>query len=67
MPPRNRQFEKPPLGLAPKWVLNIRRRTEIKQAICRYLNANVNIPIDWIKEYNELNVIIAIEEQREES
>lgn len=66
MPPRNRPLGKPPLGLAPKWVLNVRRRTEIKQAICRYFNANADIPLEWIEEYNELNKIIAQEEQNEE-
>lgn len=45
---------KPPLGLVPKWVRQKERYEEVCQAIARYYNANREIPIEWIEEYNEL-------------
>ena len=45
---------KPPLGLMPHSVFLLRRLEEIFQAIERYYEANMQIPIEWIEEYNLL-------------
>jgi len=43
-----------PLGLAPKWVWQNNRITQIIEAMNRYITANLEIPIIWVEEYNEL-------------
>lgn len=44
----------PPLGLKPKYIHDLQRKNEILDAIERYIQANEEIPIKWIEEYNEL-------------
>jgi len=44
----------PPLGLAPKWVWQTNRITQIIEAMNRYITADLEIPIRWVEEYNEL-------------
>lgn len=44
----------PPLGLVPKFVRNHERRVEILEALNRYVEADVQIPLHWVREYNEL-------------
>ncbi|WP_297439068.1 hypothetical protein [uncultured Clostridium sp.] len=46
--------KKPPLGIKPKFIWEDERLFELGCAISRYLKANLNIPIKWIEEYNEL-------------
>ena len=46
--------QKPPLGLMPHSVFLLRRLEEIFQAIERYYEASMQIPIEWIEEYNLL-------------
>ena len=48
------QIIKPPIGLRPKWVSDKERLNEVRDAIVRYYDAELNIPVEWIKEYNEL-------------
>ena len=43
-----------PLGLAPKWVWQNNRITQIIEAMNRYITAGREIPIIWVEEYNEL-------------
>jgi len=45
---------KPPLGLIPKYIWMEKRYIEVCQAIARYYNAGAKIPIEWIKEHNEI-------------
>jgi hypothetical protein len=45
---------KPPLGLMPHSVFLLRRLEEIFQAIERYYEESMQIPIEWIEEYNLL-------------
>jgi hypothetical protein len=45
---------KPPLGLMPHSVFLLRRLEEIFEAIERYYQANMQIPVEWITEYNLL-------------
>lgn len=46
--------EKPPIGLTPKWVWKKERLKEVRDAIARYYDAGLVIPVEWIIEYNEL-------------
>jgi len=43
-----------PIGLKPKLVKDLERLNEIMGAIARYYDAELEIPIKWIEEYNEL-------------
>ena len=45
---------KPPLGIEPRFILRDKRIKEIREAINRYTESNVQIPIAWIEEYNQL-------------
>lgn len=45
---------KPPLGVMPKKIWELQRISDLKDAIDRYANAQINIPIEWIEEYNDL-------------
>ena len=45
---------KPPLGITPKWAWDKQRSENIVAAMLRYMDADMEIPIDWIKEHNEL-------------
>ena len=47
-------MEKPPLGLAPKYIADIKRIQAIKEAVERYMIAQYPIPLEWIEEYNDL-------------
>lgn len=48
----------PPLGLMPRKLHNEKVKTarfnELREAISRYYNAELEINIEWIEEYNEL-------------
>jgi hypothetical protein len=50
----NKENSRPPLGLMPHSVFLLRRLEEIFQAIERYYEASMQIPIEWIYEYNLL-------------
>ena len=45
---------KPPVGLRPKYISDAERLEEVKAAIVRYFNAELEIPILWVEEYNNL-------------
>ena len=45
---------KPPVGLRPRFVDDIRRMDEIKRAVIRYVKDGWEVPPEWIEEYNEL-------------
>ncbi len=47
-------YEKPPLGLEPKWIHDVKRIREILDAIERYSDANMPIPKVWVDELREL-------------
>lgn len=48
------KFERPPLGLRPRWIVQALRIREILEAIDRYVSAGKPIPEDWSDELNEL-------------
>lgn len=47
-------FKKPPLGLEPRWIHDSHRVKEILDAMERYTNANMSIPIVWLEELKDL-------------
>lgn len=47
-------MSKPPIGITPRWLLDEERAIEIEQAIKRYNEVNLPIPIEWIQELNEV-------------
>lgn len=48
------ELKKPPLGLKPKWVHDLRRAEDILDAIERYTDANMSIPKAWVEELKDL-------------
>lgn len=46
--------KKPPIGIAPRWIVTEKRIANIKEAVSNYMLANMKIPIEWITEYNDL-------------
>lgn len=52
---RDKKYEKPPLGLTPKFIRDSDRKYEIIEAMFRYLETNKRIPQEWINEFDELN------------
>lgn len=46
--------DKPPLGLTPKRIDERRRFYDICNAITRYYDAGLKIPLEWVAEYNDL-------------
>jgi len=51
---RKPQAIKPLIGLIPKSIRQRERLNEIREAIVRYYDAEMEIPIKWVEEYNEL-------------
>ena len=51
---KRKYYDKPPLGLTPHNVWVTERINEIKLAIDRYKNENLQIPVEWFEEYNKL-------------
>ena len=45
---------KPPLGLMPRTLWLDMREQEVELAIQRYLDKGLEIPIQWVHEYNDL-------------
>ena len=43
-----------PLGVIPREVVVVNRMNDIKEAIQRYIDADLEIPQDWVTEYFEL-------------
>jgi hypothetical protein len=51
---KNKILIKPPLGLMPKKLFLEQRFENIKEAIERYVKANMEIPTEWLDEYVEI-------------
>ena len=47
-------MQKPTLGLRPRYIADKQRLNEIRKSIARYYTTGLPIPVEWIKEYNEL-------------
>ena len=46
---------KPPIGVMSREMWNRQRRKDLADAMARYLEAGMKIPVEWIEEYNEIN------------
>ena len=46
--------EKPPLGIEPDYIWMLRRLDALQAAIERYAAAKMVIPVEWVREQNEL-------------
>lgn len=46
--------EKPPLGLMPERIWKLHRLGDVKEAMLRYIDANIQVPVEWSNEYREL-------------
>ena len=46
--------DKPSLGVMPKSIWDRKRIASLKEGIRRYLDADKDIPVDWVTEYNDL-------------
>jgi hypothetical protein len=51
---KSARITKEPLGLRPRKIVMEERLTEIKDAIDRYMNNKMPVPIEWLSEYNDL-------------
>lgn len=47
------EYIPPPIGIEPKYIWEGKRHTAICEAITRYYQAGLEIPIEWIEEYNQ--------------
>lgn len=47
-------FEKPPLGLRPKYIADAMRAREILEALDRYVAVHKPVPVEWIDELRSL-------------
>ena len=49
--------EKPPLGIAPRYVIDEQRAREIIAAVLRYLDAVKPVPREWLEElFDRVNI-----------
>jgi len=48
-------MDKAPIGIISKNIWESIRFQELREAIKRYLDADLQIPIQWIDEYNEFS------------
>ncbi|WP_270568531.1 hypothetical protein, partial [Bacillus sonorensis] len=47
-------YEKPPIGVKPRFIHDEQRAEELSNAMMRYIQVNRKIPAEWLEEYNEL-------------
>ena len=47
-------MKKPPLGVTPRYIHDERRRLGLMDAIVNYMDADEQVPLEWVEEYNEL-------------
>mgnify|MGYP001403173461 CR=1 FL=1 len=45
-------YEKPPIGLKPRYIHDAQRHREVKEAMLRYIDDDRMVPIEWWEEYN---------------
>ncbi len=44
----------PPIGVKPRWVHDETRFKDLAEAIGRYAQARLPVPVEWTEEYNDL-------------
>lgn len=45
---------KPPLGIEPRYIHDEKRKEALIGAILRYIDNDMEIPVQWIEEYNDI-------------
>ena len=45
---------KPPIGVAPRFIIDEQRQCDLTAAIIRYVSAGINVSPEWVAEYNEI-------------
>lgn len=45
--------KKPPIGIIPRYIWELKRIKELKSAIRRFIAVGKQIPIEWVNEYND--------------
>ena len=45
---------KPPIGITPRGIWLMDRYEKLKSAIKRYMDADLNVSVEWITEFNQL-------------
>ena len=46
-------LKKTPIGIEPRYIWEKKRIKELKAAIKRYVDADMEVPIEWVTELNE--------------
>ena len=46
------KYKAPPIGIKPKFIWIEERKTALLEAMNRYIQADMKIPTEWVKEYN---------------
>lgn len=59
----DKAIKKPPLGIIPEWAWKEQRHKELNDAIHRYIDAGVGVPINWIAEHYALGMEIQMREE----
>lgn len=59
------EVEKPPLGIEPNYIWVERRKMDLKEAIKRYADAEMEIPSEWLEEYARLCFTGALKESED--
>ena len=47
-------MKKPTLGVMPRWLWLENRKCDLLNAVCRAIDNNDTIRIEWINEYNKI-------------
>jgi hypothetical protein len=55
----DKTYNKPPLGVTPKFIWEEQREAELRQGIERYIKSNYLVDPEWTREHNKLSAKIA--------
>jgi len=47
-------YNRPPMGVKPKWLIDEQRKSDLSEAILRFVRAGYEVPTAWIIEYAHL-------------
>lgn len=50
---KKNEIKKPPIGIEPKNIWESIRFNSLRQAMIRYLDVGLDLPDEWINEYNQ--------------
>lgn len=58
------RLRKPPMGVMNRYIIDHDRFLDLCGAISRRYDAGMQIPIDWVQEYNELVIRVKVNHER---